>query len=220
MASPLIELLGEAAGAADPARDDDRNRGRILDAALREAAAVGLDRITVEDVVRRAGLGRMTVYRRFPRRDDLVRALVLRETQRFLTAVSAGIDRADDPEDAIAEAFVAALSFAREHPMLQRLAHSDPGAVAETVAADDAAILSMGSAFIARRIHGAAPGAPSRRTQRVADTLARLFLTYLAIPPTDPDPASDAQLRSFAREVLTPLIAAGRARARPSAPGR
>ena len=55
---------------------------------------MGLDRITVEDVVRRVGLGRMTVYRRFPRRDDLVRALVMRETQRFLAAVSAGIDRA------------------------------------------------------------------------------------------------------------------------------
>ena len=34
MASPLIELLGEAAGAADPVPDDDRNRERILDAAL------------------------------------------------------------------------------------------------------------------------------------------------------------------------------------------
>ena len=213
MSAALVELLGEAAGTAQPLTDDDSNRERILDAALREAAAVGIERLTVEDVVRRAGLGRMTVYRRFPRRDDLVRALVLRETQRFLAAVSAGIERASDPDDAIAESFVAALAFAREHPLLRRLAHAEPGAVTETLAADDAAILSMGSAFIAGRIHGDASGAPSRRTRRVADILARLFLTYIAIPPTDPDPASDAQLRGFAREILAPLIAVSRSRA-------
>ena len=47
--------------------------------------------MTVEDVVRRARLGRMTVYRRFARREDLVEALVVRECRRFLSAVADGI---------------------------------------------------------------------------------------------------------------------------------
>ena len=44
------------------------------------------------------GVSRMTVYRRYPRRDDLVAALVRRETQRFLGAVTDAIDAAEDPQ--------------------------------------------------------------------------------------------------------------------------
>lgn len=208
MDAELAELLALAASShpmdAEPA--DDRTIGRILDAALMEAASVGLQRLTVEDVVRRAGIGRMTVYRRFPRRDDLVHALVMRETQRFLAAVAAGIDRAADPRDGVAEAFVAAVTFAQTHPLLRRIAHTDPGSLTETVAADDAALLAMGEAFIARHIHGDLPGAPSRQARWVASVFARLFLTWVAIPPSEPDPTNDAQLRAFAREVLTPMV--------------
>ena len=85
-----------AGGRVDEAAD--RTSQRILDAALQEAAAVGLQRITVEDVVRRAGVSRMTAYRRYPRRDDLVEALVRRETQRFLAAVADAIDAVEDPQ--------------------------------------------------------------------------------------------------------------------------
>jgi TetR/AcrR family transcriptional repressor of uid operon len=201
----LAELLARAAEQPDRSAADG-NRERILDAALAEAAHVGFARLTVEDVVRRCGLGRMTVYRRFPRRDDLVRELVLRETQRFLAAVAEGIDRAKDRRDGVAEAFIASVTFAREHPILRGLAHGEPGAITETLTPHNASVLSMGAAFIAREIHGDRPGSPSRSVRWVADVLARLFLTYLAIPPTDPDPADDEELRRFAEEVLTPMV--------------
>ena len=113
----------------------------------------------------------MTVYRRFPRRDDMNQALRLREIQRFLAAVAAGIDRAEDRRTSVSEAFVAAVTFAQRHPLLRRLAITDPGLALETVAANDNEILSMGAAFIAREIHGDAPGEPSQQVRWVADTL-------------------------------------------------
>lgn len=36
---------------------------------------------------------------------------------------------------------------------------------------------------------------------------ARLFFTYVSAPPADPDFRDDAQLRRFASEVLTPMVA-------------
>jgi TetR/AcrR family transcriptional repressor of uid operon len=200
----LAVLLSQAVTA--PAQESDVNRERILDAALAEGAAVGVDRLTVEDVVRRSKLGRMTVYRRFPRREDLMNALITREIQRFLAAVAAGIDRAAGRRDGVAEAFVAAVTFARRHPLLRRASQTDPGSVFETLAVDNSQILSMGAAFIAREIHGDAPAGPSQHVQWVADVFARLFATYLAIPPTDPNPEEDTELRRFAREVLTPMV--------------
>ena len=104
-------LLVAVGGAAtkDPSEDtEDRASRRLLDAALQEAAIVGLQRITVEDVVRRAGVSRMTAYRRYPRRDDLVAALAGRETRRFLAVVADAIEACPDPHDGVVEAFIAA----------------------------------------------------------------------------------------------------------------
>jgi AcrR family transcriptional regulator len=193
-------LIGAAAlGGVD--EDVDRTSRRILDAALHEAAAVGLQRITVEDVVRRAGVSRMTAYRRYPRRDDLVEALVRRETQRFLAAVADAIDAGEDPHEGVAEAFIAAVTFAREHPMLRRAGQLEPAPIA-----DSTELLTMGAAFIANYIHGEAPGAPSQPVRWVADVFARLFFTYISMPPTDPDFGDDAELRRFAQQVLTPMV--------------
>lgn len=200
----LIEVIGGAAsiGKAGGNVDEaaDRTSQRILDAALQEAAAVGLQRITVEDVVRRAGVSRMTAYRRYPRRDDLVEALVRRETQRFLGVVADAIDATEDPNEGVAAAFIAAVTFAREHPMLRRAGHVEPAPI------DSVELLKMGSAFIANYIHGDTPGTPPRQVRWVADVFARLFITYISMPPDDPDFSDDAELRQFAHEVLTPMV--------------
>lgn len=197
----LVEVVGGASAGGLIDEATDRTSQRILDAALTEAAAVGLQRITVEDVVRRAGVARMTAYRRYPRRDDLVQALVRRETQRFLGAVADAIAHADDQKEGVAEAFIAAVSFARAHPILRRAAHNDPAPIADSVE-----LLTMGSAFIANYIHGEQPGRPPQQVRWVADVFARLFFTYISMPPSDPDFGDDAELRRFAHEVLTPMV--------------
>ncbi|UGT63635.1 TetR/AcrR family transcriptional regulator [Nocardia asteroides] len=195
----LPEPLGHATVPADPAAE------RILDAAVAETAAVGVERLRMEDVVRRSGLGRTTVYRRFPSRDELIRALVTRETQHFLAAVAAGMDQVDRPSDRVVEALLAAVSFAGEHPILRRLARTAPGSVVELAGNPGTEFLTTGAAFIARHLHGEGQGPPGREARWVADVFARLFLTYLALPPADPDMGSEAGLRAFARGVLTPM---------------
>ncbi|MBJ7331318.1 MAG: TetR/AcrR family transcriptional regulator, partial [Solirubrobacteraceae bacterium] len=124
MTTELATLLTRAI--TDAPIDDaaDQSRTRILDAALDEAAAVGVDRLRVEDVVRRSGLGRMTVYRRFPKREDLVSALVVRECQRFLLCVAVGLQGDAPPEERTAVAFVEAMRFVRGHPLLRRVAET------------------------------------------------------------------------------------------------
>lgn len=174
---------------------------RILDAAVLEAAHVGLRRITMDDVARRASLARMTVYRRYGRREELVDALVTRETERFLEAVSTGIGSAA-PEDGVAEAFVAAVRFAREHPMLRRAGQTGSGLSAD----ETAALLKQGSDFIAGQIIADEPTADPVGARWVADVFARLFLSYISCPPTEPDFADDAQLRRFAHQILTPMV--------------
>ncbi|WP_420108740.1 TetR/AcrR family transcriptional regulator [Mycolicibacter arupensis] len=196
----LVSVIGQAVTGPPPEHPTDPTAQRILDAAVQEAATAGLRRITIEDVVRRAGVSRMTAYRRYPRREDLIQALIRRETQRFLAAVADAIDNTPDRNHGVAEAFVAAISFARTHPMLSRAGQFEP-----LPAADSADLLAMGAAFIANYLHGEAPGSPGQPQRWVADVFARLFLTYVSMPSTDPDFRDDAALRRFAQEVLTPM---------------
>src|SRR5438874_6535031 len=84
---------------------DDVVSERILDAALALAAASGLRHLTMDDVARKAGVGRMTVYRRFAGKARLVDSLAVRECRRCLTVVGAALDPGASIVDRIAAMF-------------------------------------------------------------------------------------------------------------------
>ena len=74
--------------------DAARNRARVLDAARTAFAEAGLD-VGVEEIARRAGVGKGTLYRRFPTKEALVRAIfedILEEIDHIVTAAEAEPD--------------------------------------------------------------------------------------------------------------------------------
>jgi AcrR family transcriptional regulator len=80
---------------ARPLRADAaRNRARVLDAARTAFAEAGLD-VGVEEIARRAGVGKGTLYRRFPTKEALVRAIfedILDEVERRVAESEAVAD--------------------------------------------------------------------------------------------------------------------------------
>jgi AcrR family transcriptional regulator len=84
MGAPVRPLRADAA----------RNRTRILDAARAAFAEAGLD-AGVEEIARRAGVGKGTLYRRFPTKEALVRAIfedILDEVDRLVEEAEAEPD--------------------------------------------------------------------------------------------------------------------------------
>ncbi|XVU23031.1 TetR/AcrR family transcriptional regulator [Actinoplanes sp. CA-054009] len=100
--------------------DAARNRSSLLAAAAEEFAAHGLD-ASVADIARRAGIGKGTVFRHFPTKDDLLAAVVLDRID-DLAALAQRLTTATDPGAALLEFMDAAagrqqqldLSFLRE----------------------------------------------------------------------------------------------------------
>jgi AcrR family transcriptional regulator len=81
--------------------DAARNRSLLLAAATEEFAAHGMD-ASVADIARRAGIGKGTVFRHFPTKDDLL-AAVVQDRVDSLAALAAALCSRDDPGPALFE---------------------------------------------------------------------------------------------------------------------
>lgn len=206
---PLL-LKALAADAAE--HDDDALATRILDATVQEAAAGGLRRLAIEDVARRAGTTRVTVYRRFGRREDLIEAMAVRETRRFLALMRKTIEPFDRIEDKGAEAFVAGLRFMRAHPVARRAIESEPEAIVQYLRADDGLLFGLGREFVAEGLREAAPGLP---VDEAAETLARIFVSFLLLPDSVVPFGDEDAVRDYVRRCIAPL-----SRAAPAEPTR
>ena len=208
MQEPAVALLARALDTAIEPPDDAISE-RVLDATLDLAAASGIRNLTMDDVARRAGVGRMTVYRRFGDKTRLVEALAVREGRRCLAELDAAA-RPDQPiADQVAEGFVTSVRLAREHPLLNRLARIEPESVLRALTADGGAMFALARAFLAERLRAAQKAGTLDRKVAVdeaAELLVRLSFSFALIedsvlPLEDPDRARDV-----ARRLIAPIL--------------
>src|SRR4051812_49677602 len=104
------------------ATDED---DRLLDAARAAVLAVGVRRTTMTDVARRAGVSRMTLYRRFPDLEGVLAALMTREFGRLVSTAAEQADGATTRERVVAMVTHGARALA-EDPLFVRLLDVDP----------------------------------------------------------------------------------------------
>ena len=92
----MVEMSGEERRRRS---DAERNRRRLLDAAEELFRTRGLD-VGVGEIAERAGIGRGTLFRNFPTKEDLIAAIVV---ERMHEAAARGhqLQGADDPSEAL-----------------------------------------------------------------------------------------------------------------------
>lgn len=181
----------------------DATDERILDAALHAVAAHGTRRTTMDDIAARSGVARVTLFRRFGSKDALIERLLVRELLVFLTQVDAAIERLDDPAERVAEAFVACVRAGAQHPLVARMARTEPGAALERLHHGDPSPLELARRYVAGRI---AADTGRADADEVADVLVRLAATYVLLPSPVLDAGDEAAARDFARRILAPML--------------
>lgn len=181
---------------------------RILDAALRSFETYGPRRTTMDDVARESGLGRATIYRRFPTKGDLVTGVLLREARRFFAELDEAVAALPTLEERLVEGFAVALRISREQRLVTRLMVVEPELILphSTVKAarcwpPPAATCRAGLRTAQRR--GAAP--PDVDPEVVAEILVRLTHS-LVLTPEGHIPLDDDGARDFARRYLLPIV--------------
>lgn len=188
----------------------DQATVRIIDAAYQALTEGGVRRTTMNQIADAAGLGVATVYRRFPQKVQLVRAVLLREAARAVQAVDAAMVDAATLEEQAAAGFTAFAHTIAQRPLLIRLLRGDGEHDGEAVAPGELAdqVMVMARDYIAGWIRelqaeGRHLGA---HPDIVAEIYARLALSLVLAPDGRIPMHDDAATRAFATTYLVPLL--------------
>ena len=183
-------------------------RERILDAALEQFEAEGIRRSSVEAVANRAGVSRVTVYRRFPRKELLVNAVSAREASRMIAATDEHITGIPDAETRTVEGFAFLLQRLREHALTKRLIAIEPESVLGSLTVDAGPVLELGTRYVAQQIRrGQGEGAfPPYDAEPVAELLVRFAHSIVLTPEATVVLDDEEAVREFARAQVTPIL--------------
>lgn len=195
--------------AVEQVDDLDETRGRVLDAAYEQFCRMGIQRSTMEDVARRAGVSRITVYRRFATKDALVELVVRREFRRYFDRFLRDVQRAETAADRVVLGFVGSLRAIRGNPLIGGLIATEPDLMVASMISDGGGTLATVRRFVAGQLrHEQRAGHVSDDldTDYVAEMMVRISASFLAIPSHLVDLDDDGQLAALARRFLVPML--------------
>lgn len=118
---------------ADGALSKQRQRAeRILDAAAELVLRWGYKRVTIEEIAKRANIGKGTIYLHWKTREALFIAALARESAKLFNGLIAGIRK--DPEEILMSRLVRRqLLLLKDHPLLQALFTRDTEVLGDLV---------------------------------------------------------------------------------------
>ncbi|WP_267715409.1 TetR/AcrR family transcriptional regulator [Streptomyces sp. CoH17] len=189
---------------------EDPTAQRILDAALEQFTVFGLRRSSMDDVAKRAGVSRVTVYRRFQNKEGLVEQTLLRENSRFFQRLDAAVAALPTMEERVVEGFVVALRHTRAHPLFGGLLRLEPEVVLPYLTVHGGSSLAATVDYLTGHLRRAqqAEGRPDEDPRPVAELMVRVAVSFLLNPASCIEMEDADQARAFARRYLAPLLTA------------
>ncbi len=160
----------------------DDVREKILEATYGCIARVGLAKTTVEEAARLSGLSRATVYRYFPGgKDELVRAAVAWEAQRFFARLATDVSGAGDISALIEAALMRGQEAVEGHEVLQKVLHTEPDVLMRQLTVEGTRILGLIRGFLTPFL-AQVPLPESVSAPAAADYVARMILSHIMAP--------------------------------------
>ena len=191
-----------------PLPGEDATVDRVASAAFEVFAEYGIRRATVDDVARRAGVSKMTVFRRFQSKQGLVGVVIAREIRRGMAELEGVWEREQTLEQRVVLGFSFAVNFVRGHALFDRLLRTEPEVVLPLLTLDGAAALALYRELIGQRLRAeirAGRAAPADIDQ-AAEVLARLAISLLLTRDGTITLDDDETIVALVRNVLVPML--------------
>lgn len=198
----------ESARAARKVRNTASPReqeGAILAAARKEFEENGIRRSGVDDVAKRAGVSRSTLYRRFPNKE----ALLLGVAERIYLDGMVLLEEATvghGPQSAVVEAFMAGAKLVNDDPLIRRMMVDEREALQGITNSVTGLFIEIVTARIMQTLRGAGAKMPDDDLHAVTEILVRLVISFLDTPPLDETRQEPESVRDFAQRYLAPMV--------------
>jgi len=184
----------------------DAATNAILDAAVVEFEQHGFRRVALDDVARRAGVSRTTIYRRFAGRDELVAAVIDRENAVLFANIADELKSRRPQSNYYVEAFTCAIVRFRQHRVLTRMIADEPGLMLELAHQHwEPAVDRMAAALRMIFPAGFAEQIGADAVDELADTILRYAAMVLLLPARGPLVDAD-DIRAFATTHFLPSL--------------
>ncbi|MFF3448670.1 TetR/AcrR family transcriptional regulator [Streptomyces sp. NPDC002667] len=197
-----------------PIRHNHSDGDPVLDAVRDCVLAVGVRRTTLTDVARRAGVSRMTLYRRWPDVRSLVGDLMTREWVDVATRALPEPQPDGETRTLIVNGLVAGVEGFRAHPLFRKIIDVDPELLLPYVldrrgASQEALLELLADALEQGHADGSVRLAPTRRQARAVLLVVQSFTLSLRTMTDEDDPELTSaafldELRTLLERTLTP----------------
>lgn len=186
---------------------------RILEAALEQFVLVGIRRTSGDDIARRAGINRTTLYRRMGTKDEILYAAITHEVGRILAAIAAEMDHIIDIEERFVTGFASTVTLLRELPLLNRILEVDQEDALVWLTVEAGPTIRLATTFLEQQVNQARselglPAIPN--AESMAAIMVRLVQSLVLTPDAPPSLESPEQLRAFAADLVQLMIGMGR----------
>jgi AcrR family transcriptional regulator len=177
---------------------------RVLEAVKACCERWGIDKVNVDDIARRSGVSRATLYRIFPGgRDVIFEAHRVYELDRFFTTLLGHIEGATSLEELLVSTVTCATRELRNDDHLALMLASEPGAVLGELTVEGLPrIIRVATAYL---IPFADEFLPRPQSRALIDIVARLVISYFLAPSGVVDFGDEESARAFLRPFLPVL---------------
>lgn len=177
---------------------------RVMDAALAALVTFGVRHTSVAAIARRAGVSHMTVYRMWPKKDELINATLDREARAVFDRVDRTVAGIEDVADCLTAGFTEIFWAFYAHPLLKAEFERNPDVVLRALTISAEPTFSRSVTYLAGHIERRTQLGPTE-ARTIASALVRmthsLLLTSLATRPfadkKDVRDWVDAELRAI-----------------------
>ncbi len=180
----------------------NETQARIVEAALRCVKRWGIEKVTLNDIAREAGVTRPTVYSYFSNRDEVVQFALLQSAYGFAQRLLQHIEKFDQAESRVLEAMMFSLKQLPKEPSLALM--SDAG-LAEIMS--EHALTQKESQDIRRgifRLVFAGIDLTDEELDEVTEVASRFILSLLTMKSAKP--RNDKEMRAFLCRRLLPAL--------------
>ncbi len=177
-----------------------RSRVAILAGAAQCILRYGTRKSTMGDIARLGGVAKATLYNHFRDKSEVYAALVASEVELLIATASAEHDNAS-PDERVVAALLSAATGVALHPVLRKVAETEPGVLGVLLRYGDAAPWQQARAYAVGVVRAAGGEADADAT---ADVLLRWVASHAGWPDTED---IEAAARSLAGLVVRRPVA-------------